>query len=159
MKTRGLTLNTNYAWFHGLTQSQNELNSRFRQLLMWAPLACLWHDGTRQQGWYTSGTLRKQFPNLTVQFILSLSTLTDVDLWLPTYPPSALAASGCARRARRCRGCPSPWSPRSPSPPSRSRQQGLLLRTYISDARKILATLTVLLLTCKIVYRVTHVVG
>ena len=28
--------------------------------------------GKRQQGWYNSGTLRKLFPNLTVQFILSL---------------------------------------------------------------------------------------
>ena len=33
-----------------------------------------WQPGTRQQGWYIRGTLRKQFPNLTVQFILSLST-------------------------------------------------------------------------------------
>ena len=33
-----------------------------------------WQYGTGQQGWYTSGTLRKQFPDLTVQFILSLST-------------------------------------------------------------------------------------
>ena len=32
-----------------------------------------WWYGSRQQGWHTSGTLRKQFPNLTVQFILSLS--------------------------------------------------------------------------------------
>ena len=31
-----------------------------------------WQHGTRQQGWYTSGTLRKEFPNLTVHFILSL---------------------------------------------------------------------------------------
>ena len=31
-----------------------------------------WQLGTRRQGWYTSGTLRKLFPNLTVQLILSL---------------------------------------------------------------------------------------
>ena len=31
-----------------------------------------WQHDTRQQGWYFSGTLRKQFPNLIVQFILSL---------------------------------------------------------------------------------------
>ena len=37
------------------------------------PLASFGKNGTRQQGWYISGTLRKQFPNLTVQFILSLS--------------------------------------------------------------------------------------
>ena len=30
--------------------------------------------GTRQQGWYISGILIKQFLNLTVEFILSLST-------------------------------------------------------------------------------------
>ena len=34
-----------------------------------------WQGGIRQQGWYTTETLIKQFPNLTVQFILSLSTL------------------------------------------------------------------------------------
>ena len=32
-----------------------------------------WQHGTRQQGWYMSGTMRKQFLNLTIQFILSLS--------------------------------------------------------------------------------------
>ena len=30
---------------------------------------------TRQQGWYISGTLRKQFPYITVQLILSLSKM------------------------------------------------------------------------------------
>ena len=33
-----------------------------------------WQQSTRQQGWYSSGTLRKQFPNLTVQIILSPSS-------------------------------------------------------------------------------------
>ena len=37
------------------------------------PLACPWQHGTGQQGWHTSGTLRKQFPNLTGQLMLSLS--------------------------------------------------------------------------------------
>ena len=34
-----------------------------------------WQHGRRQLGWYISATLRKQFPNLTKQFILSLGTL------------------------------------------------------------------------------------
>ena len=34
-----------------------------------------WQLELRQQDWYISGTLRKQFPNLTVQFILSLRRL------------------------------------------------------------------------------------
>ena len=36
-------------------------------------VALAMQHGTRQQGWYFSGTLRKQFSNLTVQFILSHS--------------------------------------------------------------------------------------
>ena len=31
--------------------------------------------GTRQQGWFTSGTLRKEFSNLTALFILSLGRM------------------------------------------------------------------------------------
>ena len=38
------------------------------------PCSLPWQHGERQQGWYTSGTLGKQFPNLTTQFILSPST-------------------------------------------------------------------------------------
>ena len=34
-----------------------------------------WQHGRRQLGWYISATLRKQFPNLTKQFILSLGRL------------------------------------------------------------------------------------
>ena len=31
-----------------------------------------WQHGTRQQDWYISETKRKQFPNLTLKFILFL---------------------------------------------------------------------------------------
>ena len=34
-----------------------------------------WQHGRRQLGWYITATLRKQFPNLTKQFILSLGRL------------------------------------------------------------------------------------
>ena len=39
-------------------------------------------QGTGQQGWYASGTLRKQFTKPTVQFILGRSTF---DLWCMYY--------------------------------------------------------------------------
>ena len=39
-----------------------------------------WQHGRRQLGWYISATLRKQFPNLTKQFILSLGIFNaDMD--------------------------------------------------------------------------------
>ena len=55
------------------TKRQNELYSRFCKLIFVSSPSLPWQHGTRQQGWHTGGTLRKQSPNLTVQFILSLS--------------------------------------------------------------------------------------
>ena len=46
----------------------------------------LWHHGTRQQGWHISGTLRKQFPYFTVQFILSLSKFPPLPSIPAIYP-------------------------------------------------------------------------
>ena len=58
---------------------------------------------TRQKNWYTKGTVRKQFPNLTVQFILSLSTTlltgrNDVKEWKRRNDPklSKKVAKKCA---------------------------------------------------------------
>ena len=56
------------------TKRQNELFLRFCKLFFLSSPCLPWQPGRRQQGWYISGALRKQFPNLTVQFILSLSS-------------------------------------------------------------------------------------
>ena len=56
------------------TKWLNELYSRFCKLFLWVSPRLPWQHGTRQQGLYISGTLRKQFPNLTAQFILFLSS-------------------------------------------------------------------------------------
>ena len=55
----------------------------------------------RQQGWYTIGTLRKQFPNLTVQIILSLSAVCLPNFCfshkLSAHPSQSGAAGPVAR--------------------------------------------------------------
>ena len=56
------------------TKRQNEQYNRFCQLFFFA-----WSPSLpRQQGWYINGTLRKQFPSLTVHFILSRGTTRNV---------------------------------------------------------------------------------
>ena len=55
------------------TERQNELLGRFCKLFLCFPQSWL---GSSAQGSRAGGTLRRQFPNLTVQFILSLSTLS-----------------------------------------------------------------------------------
>ena len=53
--------------------------------------------GTRQQGCYISGTLKKQFPNLNVHFILSLSMFSLASLTKDTQPiEHVLLESRCA---------------------------------------------------------------
>ena len=46
-----------------------------------------WQHGTRQQGWYISGTQREHSLNLTVQFILSLSMSIDGMMACPLSAP------------------------------------------------------------------------
>ena len=47
----------------------------FKDCFARVPLACLgtWQHGTRQQGWYTSGTLKKKLIKPTTQFIRLLA--------------------------------------------------------------------------------------
>ena len=59
------------------TKRQNELFLRFCKLFFLSSPSLPWQPGTRQQGWYISGGLRKQFPNLTLQFILSLGIFNN----------------------------------------------------------------------------------
>ena len=53
------------------TSRQNEMYSRFCKLFFLRSPILPWEHGTTQQGWYVGGTLEKQSPNLTAQFILS----------------------------------------------------------------------------------------
>ena len=69
------------------TERQNELYSRFCKLLFVSSPSLPWQHGTRQQSWYTSGILRKQFPNLTVQLISSLISYTGVNLNRIAFDP------------------------------------------------------------------------
>ena len=93
---------------------QNELYSRFCRLVFFCKFPYLalaaWHKSAGLV-WYISGTLRKPLPNLTVQFISSVSTKFGLNLGILAFSHAAQAAASAVRCSKVCGRLSAPRSP------------------------------------------------